>query len=79
MKRRKSVPRKKPSRLPEAQENLNVVSRALYGVTDGREPEALARDAESVEDPLQDWPDSAGEADHWLKSRGVRRNEEREG
>jgi len=79
MKRRKSVPSKKPPRLPEAQEDLNATSRALYGVADEREPEALARDAESVEDPLQDWPESASEADPWLKSRSVRRNEEREG
>jgi hypothetical protein len=79
MKRRKSVPGKKPSRLPEAREDLNATCPALYGVADEREPEALPRGAESVEDPLQDWPESAGEADHWLKYRGVRRDEEREG
>jgi len=79
MKRRKSEPSKKPPRLLEAQEDLNATSRALYGVADEREPEALARDAESVEDPLQDWPEGDGDADPWLKSRSVRRNEEREG
>jgi len=79
MKRRKSERSKKPPRLLEAQEDLNATSRALYGVADEREPEALARDAESVEDPLQDWPEGDGDADPWLQSRSVRRNEEREG
>lgn len=77
MNRRKSAPRKKRFRVPEAREDLNATSRALYGAED--EPGAPRTEPESVEDPLKDWPESAGEADHWAGSRRVRRDEEREG
>jgi len=78
MKSPKTVPRKKRSRLPEAQENLSATSQAPYGIADD-EPDALPPEADSVEDPLEDWPESAGEAERWLKSRRLRRDEEREG
>ena len=79
MKRRKATLSKMRSRLPEAQNDLSATSRALLGISDADELDALQSEAESVEDPLADWPENAGEADHWLKSRRVRRNEEREG
>ena len=79
MKRRKSAPKNKRFRLPQAQEDLSAMSRALYGAEDEGEPGAPPAEPESVEDPLQDWPESAGEADHWLTSRPARRDEEREG
>ena len=62
--RRTSAP---PS--PGVQEDLNVTSRALYGVAQPHEPETAAQDNESIEDPLQDWPDDEGAADQWLKER----------
>jgi hypothetical protein len=77
MKRRKSAPGKKRLRAPEAREDLSATTRALYGVED--EPGVRQTEPESVEDPLRDWPESAGEADHWARSRRVRRDEEREG
>jgi hypothetical protein len=79
MKRRKTAPRKKRPRLPEVQESLSETSRALYGIADPDEPDALQPEAESIEDPLEDWPEAAGEADSWLRSRRARRDEEREG
>jgi hypothetical protein len=65
--------------LPEAPESLGATSRALYGIADPDEPDALQPEAESVEDALEDWPESAGEADRWLTRRRARRDEEREG
>jgi hypothetical protein len=65
--------------LPEAPESLSATSRALYGIADPDEPDALQLAAESIEDPLEDWPEAAGEADRWLGSRRARRDEEREG
>lgn len=79
MKRRKSSSRTKRSPAPQPQQDLSAISTALLGMTDTDEPDAVRRQAESVEDPLADWPESAGEADHWQKSRPVRRDEEREG
>lgn len=58
-----------PALVPE--QEGNAASRALLGVDDGRgaadaEPEGNG----SVEDPLQDWPESEGEPDQWLDERG---------
>ena len=74
MKSPKTVPGKKRSHLPEAQENLRATSQALYGIADADELDAMRPEADSIEDPLEDWPESAGEADHWLKSRRLPRN-----
>ncbi len=69
MRPRKPASRKSAPPSPDAQEDLNVTSRALYGVAQAHEPETAARDNESIEDPLQDWPDDEGAADQWLKER----------
>ena len=58
MGRRKSVRRKRAPPSPGAREDLNATSRALYGLAQAREPEATAQDNESIEDPLQDWPEN---------------------
>ena len=68
MRCRKPVRRKSAPPSTGAQEDLNARSRALYGVAQAHEPEATAQDNESIEDPLQDWPDE-GDADRWLKER----------
>lgn len=78
MKRRKPVCRKRAPPPPSAQEDLNATGRALYDIAEAREPGAAAQDNESVEDPLQDWPESSGDADEWVKERRAR-NEQREG
>ncbi|HET7159743.1 MAG TPA: hypothetical protein VFI62_12155 [Burkholderiales bacterium] len=63
MKRRKVSRKNKASPPPSAPEDLNATS-PIYGLTAMREPE-------SIEDPLEDWPESTGEADEWLTERGV--------
>ena len=73
MRRRKSVRRKRAPPSPDAREDLNATSRALYGLAQAREPEATAQDNESIEDPLQDWPEN--DADRWLKERCGRGDE----
>ena len=70
--KRKPVRTKRAPPLPEAQEDLNAVSAALYDDAPAGDVEASARAGESVEDPLQDWPESDGEADGWLKERRCR-------
>ena len=75
MRPRKPASRKSAPPSPGAQEDLNVTSRALYGVAQAHEPETAARDNESIEDPLQDWPDDEGAADQWLKERRGRGDE----
>jgi len=76
MKRRKSAPKKKPMGLPQPHDDLGATSHALYEGDDAGGPPP---EPESVEDPLDDWPESAGEADPWVTSRRVRRDQEREG
>jgi hypothetical protein len=61
MKRRSTVPIRKRFRLPEAPESLSATSRALYGISDPGEPDALQPEAESVEDALEDCPESTGD------------------
>jgi len=78
VKRRKPVRGKRASPSPSAQEDLNATSRAFDEVGEVREPKAAAQDNESIEDPLQDWPESAGDADQWLKERRAR-DEQRDG
>lgn len=69
MRRRKPLRKETAPPPPGAPEDLNATSRALYGVSQAEEPEAEAQGNESIEDPLQDWPESEGEADEWLKER----------
>jgi hypothetical protein len=78
MKRRKPVQRKKRDTTPDATDDLISTSRALYEFEQPSGPHAPARRKESVEDPLQDWPESSGEADRWLNERRGGSNEERE-
>jgi hypothetical protein len=68
--KRTHVP-KLPS-IPAAQEDLNATSAALYDPdpTDGED--TSVRGAESVEDPLDDWPETDTGADEWLKERHCR-------
>ena len=61
MKRRKPPRRKEATPPAVVHEDLNETCGAVYGVADPRERDALAREAESIEDPLQDWPESAAE------------------
>lgn len=51
--------------VPAGAQDLDAVSRAVFGVEDERRPKA----GESVEDPLQDWPESSGEPDRWVTER----------
>ena len=65
---RRATPRPKKLRSPEEpvrDEDGNALSRAL--LEDGR---GAKRD-QSVEDPLQDWPEAEGEPDRWLDERGA--------
>ncbi|MGZ5094813.1 MAG: hypothetical protein ACXWIE_21355 [Burkholderiales bacterium] len=78
MKRRKPLRRKSTPPGPGAQEDLNATSGALYEVAGARESGAAAQDNEPVEDPLEDWPETSGEEDQWVKERRAR-DEEREG
>ena len=64
VKRRKVSRKNRASPPPSVPEDLNATSRTIYGLTSTRE-------AESIEDPLEDWPESTGEADEWLIERGA--------
>lgn len=68
MKRRKRQRKKTAPPSPAAQEDLKVTSGALFGLEDERWPETQGPN-ESIEDPLQDWPESSGEPDQWLDER----------
>jgi hypothetical protein len=64
--RAKPRPKKKvrPPAEPLRDESANALSPAL--LEEGRR----AAHDESVEDPLQDWPEAEGEPDRWLDERG---------
>jgi hypothetical protein len=47
-------------------------SRALLDAGESRHPQADARGDGSIQDPLQDWPESTGEPDGWIAERQVR-------
>lgn len=79
MKRRKTERKKRrapPS--PPGEEDLNAMSRAVFGLVEERQPQAQAPGNDSIEDPLQDWPESPGEADQGLTERRDRTDEQRE-
>ena len=68
MKRRSLKRRTKLPPLARADEDLQATSRAIYELEDRRRPDTQ-RSNESIEDPLQDWPESSGEPDRWLDER----------
>ena len=75
--KRRTTSRKKraPLRSP-AEQDLDATSRALFDLEQGREPQVT--DEGSVEDPLQDWPESTGEPDQWQNERRHNSDAERE-
>lgn len=77
-KRTSPARQKKPAHFRGAEEDLGAPSRALYGFGEPTENELLLAETalESVEDPLDDWPESGTDADDWLRSHGVRSDEE---
>ena len=79
-KRTKSTAGKKDGRFHHVGDDLNAMSRGLYGMTEPTDDElSLAEtDLESVEDPLDDWSENGSDADDWLRSHGVRFDEERD-
>jgi len=68
MKRGKPQQKKRAPPSPPVHEDLKVTSRAVYGLDEERRPQTQ-RPNESIEDPLQDWPESSGEPDRWLNER----------
>ena len=76
-KRRKPQRNKKTFEALPAKQDLDAASRALLEEREG--PDAAAPRDASIEDPLQDWPESAGEEDQWLKERRGGSDQEREG
>jgi hypothetical protein len=68
MKRRKTQRKKRTPPSPPWQEDLKVTSVAVFSLEDERWPETRGPN-ESIEDPLQDWPESSGEPDQWLNER----------
>jgi hypothetical protein len=72
--RRAAARRKQVRALPSApaQPDVAAESRALLDAGESRHPEADARGEGSVQDPLQDWPESSGERDAWIAERRER-------
>lgn len=60
--------RKRVQALPFSQPDLDLASKALFGIEEGRGT-PVEQDERSVEDPLGDWPESSGESDQWLLER----------
>ena len=77
----RSTVRIKPARVRGSEDDLRAISRALYGIPEPSEDELLLAGTglESVEDPLDDWSENGSDADDWLRSHGVRSDEERDG
>ena len=74
--------RQRQKRLPPSapvEEDLQAMSGAIFGFGEERQPEVQAPDRDSIEDPLQDWPESSGEPDQWLKERRGRGDEQGKG
>lgn len=78
VKRPKRYPKKRAPP-PPAEEDLNAMSSAVFDLGQERQPEAQAPADDSIEDPLQDWPESSGEPDQWLKERRARSDEQGKG
>jgi hypothetical protein len=74
MKRRKLQPKKRPPQLPPAEQDLKATSGAVFGLEEERPPDTQGPN-ESIEDPLQDWPEDSGEPDQWLDERRGSRGE----
>jgi hypothetical protein len=77
MKRRKIQRKKKAQPSPLGEDDLNATSDAVLDLTEKRQPETQAPADESIEDPLQDWPESSGEPDQWLDERRAGNDKER--
>jgi len=57
---------------PQTPQDANAVNPALF---ESKEKEVAADDEASVQDPLQDWPESEPEDDRWLLERDDEGNE----
>jgi len=79
MKRQKRFPKKRAPPPPPVEEDLNAMSGAIFGLGEERQPEAQVPVNDSIEDPLQDWPESSGEPDQWLKERRGRSDKQGQG
>lgn len=79
-KRTKSAAVKKDGHFRRAGDDLKAMSRVLHGMPEPTDDElSLAETGlESVEDPLDDWSENGSDADDWLRSHGVRFDEERD-
>lgn len=63
-KRRRAKAKRKPAPSAARPRDLGAASRALLDTE-----EASPEDERSVEDPLQDWPETEAEKDQWLVER----------
>lgn len=61
---RRAAAKKKPAPSAARPQDFGAASRALLGTE-----EANPEDERSVEDPLQDWPETEAEKDQWLVER----------
>jgi hypothetical protein len=73
--RRRKAQRVKKAAAPAALEpqDLQPLNPGLFGV---EEAAADRPNDESMQDPLQDWPEAEGAADEWLRDRGGRKDED---
>lgn len=78
MKSRKPLRTKKAPWSTAGRESLSATKRIPYEEGPAPAPEGAARDNESIEDPLRDWPESSGDAEPQLEERRAH-DEQREG